>query len=95
MVNPQTVRPAELKIITRSSDQLEMLLFEWLEDIVYIKDADCRVFHDAFRKGFRQLIEVVRHREEFIHHRVQDLMQQRIRSTKSRCRSWSTFGRGR
>jgi SHS2 domain-containing protein len=47
MVDPLTVAPALTKTITRHGRSLEDLLFDWLADIVYLKDAEGLVFRDA------------------------------------------------
>lgn len=47
MVDPQTVAPTLTKSITRHGPSLEDLLFDWLADIVYLKDAEGLVFRDA------------------------------------------------
>lgn len=46
MANTQTVKPEISKEITLSADTIERLLFEFLEDIVVLKDTDVMVFHD-------------------------------------------------
>jgi SHS2 domain-containing protein len=47
MVNPQTVRPVERRMIERREETLEALLFEWLSEIVFLKDADAILFRDV------------------------------------------------
>jgi SHS2 domain-containing protein len=47
MANTQTVKPAITKEITLSADTIERLLFEFLEEIVVMKDTDEMVFHDV------------------------------------------------
>jgi SHS2 domain-containing protein len=46
MANTQTVKPEITKEITLNADTLERLLFEFLEEIVVIKDIDVMVFHN-------------------------------------------------
>ena len=46
MVNPKTVKPAIEKEIKKKEKAVEKLLFEFLEEIVYLKDAESMVFHD-------------------------------------------------
>ena len=47
MVDPRTVSAGLTKSITRHDQSLEELLFDWLADIVYLKDAEGLVFRDA------------------------------------------------
>ena len=47
MADPATVAPAVTKTLTRHDRNLPELLFDWLADIVYLKDAEGLVFHDA------------------------------------------------
>jgi len=46
MANTKTVKPAIKKEITLNADTIERLLFEFLEDIIVMKDTDTMVFHD-------------------------------------------------
>ena len=39
-VNTKTVQPTETRIITLKSDTIEMLLFDFLQEIIYLKDAE-------------------------------------------------------
>jgi SHS2 domain-containing protein len=47
MVAPETVAPSLAKSISRHDPSLEGLLFDWLADIVYLKDAPGLVFRDV------------------------------------------------
>jgi len=47
MVAPQTVSSKYTKAISRHDQSLEELLFDWLADIVYLKDAEGLVFRDV------------------------------------------------
>jgi SHS2 domain-containing protein len=47
LADPQTVAPALTRNVTRDSPSLPDLLFDWLADIVYLKDAECLVFRKA------------------------------------------------
>lgn len=47
LADPNTVAPALTKTITRHDRSLGDLLFDWLADIVYLKDAEGIVFRDA------------------------------------------------
>ena len=47
MVAPKTVAPTLTKSISRHDQSLEELLFDWLADIVYLKDAEWLVFRDV------------------------------------------------
>ncbi len=47
MVNPMTVRPCREKSIERRAPTMADLLFDWLSDIVYLKDAEGIVFREA------------------------------------------------
>ena len=44
MVDPSTVSPVSSHPIHRDQETLEDLLFDWLEEIVYLKDAKGLVF---------------------------------------------------
>ena len=45
MVDPTTVQPRWQKSIDRQSTSLPDLLFEWVSDLVYLKDLEGVVFH--------------------------------------------------
>jgi SHS2 domain-containing protein len=47
MVNPRTVSPGWSRIIEHEDQDLGDLLFDWLSDLVYLKDAEGVLFHDA------------------------------------------------
>lgn len=47
LADSRTVAPAVTKVITRHDPSVDALLFDWLADIVYLKDAEGMVFHDA------------------------------------------------
>ncbi len=47
MVAPETVAPRLTKSILRQDRSLQNLLFDWLADIVYLKDAEGLVFRDV------------------------------------------------
>jgi SHS2 domain-containing protein len=47
MADPRTVAPALTRTVARHDRSLPELLFDWLADIVYLKDAEGLVFHDA------------------------------------------------
>lgn len=47
MVNPDTVSPHWHRTIEHQAPDLASLLFDWLSDIVYLKDAHGVVFHEA------------------------------------------------
>ncbi|HLF54848.1 MAG TPA: archease [Candidatus Nanoarchaeia archaeon] len=47
MANTKTVKPAVKKEIEKKAKDIETLLFEFLEEIVYLKDKDAMVFHDV------------------------------------------------
>jgi SHS2 domain-containing protein len=47
LADPRTVAPALTKVVTRHDPSVDTLLFDWLADIVYLKDAEGMVFHDA------------------------------------------------
>lgn len=59
MANPKTVKPAIVKEIKKKETDIEKLLFEFLQEIVYLKDADAMVFHDAKVKVDEKKLEVV------------------------------------
>ncbi len=47
LADPQTVAPALTRTVSRHDPSLATLLFDWLGDIVYLKDAEALVFRDA------------------------------------------------
>ncbi len=47
LADPQTVPPALTRTISRHDRSLANLLFDWLECIVYLKDAEALVFREA------------------------------------------------
>jgi SHS2 domain-containing protein len=47
LADPATVAPAVSRSFTRHDRQLPDLLFDWLADLVFLKDAEGMVFHDA------------------------------------------------
>lgn len=47
MVNPVTVSASWQRVIERQETDLAALLFDWLSDIVYVKDAEGVVFREA------------------------------------------------
>ena len=47
MVDPATVAPTVSKTIVRHDRSLSELLFDWLADIVFLKDAEGLVFRNA------------------------------------------------
>jgi SHS2 domain-containing protein len=47
LVNPVTIAPTCRKTIEHRAPDLPSLLFDWLSDIVYLKDAEGLLFKDA------------------------------------------------
>ena len=47
MVDPQTVAEQWHRTITRQDTTLDDLIFDWLSDLVYIKNAEGMIFRDA------------------------------------------------
>jgi SHS2 domain-containing protein len=47
MANTKTIKPTIKKEIKKKAKKIEELLFEFLEEIVYLKDKDAIVFHDV------------------------------------------------
>jgi SHS2 domain-containing protein len=47
MVDPNTVASSWHRVVERKSSDLSALLFDWLSDIVYLKDAEGVVFREA------------------------------------------------
>ncbi len=47
MVNPDSVRPTWSRTVTLRSADFSELLFDWLSELVYLKDAEAVVFHHA------------------------------------------------
>ena len=46
MANTKTIKPLIIKEIKKHEENVEKLLFEFLEEIIYLKDAESMVFHD-------------------------------------------------
>lgn len=46
MANPKTVKPVRKFEFIKKEDNVERLLFEFLEEIVYLKDKEAAVFHE-------------------------------------------------
>ncbi len=46
-VNTDSVKPAEEIKIEKKAENIDKLLFEFLEEIIFIKDKDAIVFHDV------------------------------------------------
>ena len=46
LANPKTVKPHISKTIEKKADDVKALLFELLEEIIFLKDKDAMVFHD-------------------------------------------------
>ncbi len=47
MANPKSVKPKLERTIVKKTDNVETLLFEVLEEIIYLKDVDGMVFSDV------------------------------------------------
>ena len=47
MANPKTVKPAIVKEVKKKEKSVDKLLFDFLEEIVYLKDKDAMVFSDV------------------------------------------------
>lgn len=47
LANPATISTGWTRTIARQDSDLSALLFDWLSDLVYLKDAEGVVFHDA------------------------------------------------
>ncbi len=58
MANPKTVKPIIVKEIKKKEKTVEKLLFEFLEEIVYLKDKDAMVFHDIKVKVDEKKMEI-------------------------------------
>ncbi|MBW2970149.1 archease [Candidatus Woesearchaeota archaeon] len=59
MADPKTIKPKVKKIIKKKAKSIENLLFEFLEEIIYLKDKDAVVFNDVKVKVDEGKIEVV------------------------------------
>ncbi len=46
MANPQSIGTTWIQKIEREEETLEALLFDWLHELVYLKDAEGVLFHD-------------------------------------------------
>ena len=44
MVDPNGVRPTLQRIIRLRHTEIDQLLFDWLSELIYLKDADCVLF---------------------------------------------------
>jgi SHS2 domain-containing protein len=58
MANPKTVKPVVTKKFKKKAKTIDSLLFEFLEEIVYLKDKDAIVFHDVDAKVDEKKMEV-------------------------------------
>ena len=47
MVDPDTVRPTWRTTVTLRNRDFSELLFDWLSELVYLKDAEAVVFHEG------------------------------------------------
>jgi SHS2 domain-containing protein len=47
MVDPATVRPTEERTVELAAPSLDLLLFDWLSELIYLKDVEQLVFTDA------------------------------------------------
>ncbi|WP_447972289.1 archease [Nitrospira sp. Kam-Ns4a] len=47
MADPATIAPVQRRTVEREADSLGDLLFDWLSDIVYFKDAEGLLFREA------------------------------------------------
>ena len=59
MVDPATVSPSKTQTIEREDADLATLLFDWLADIVYLKDAQGLVFREASAAVRHDPVQVV------------------------------------
>ncbi len=61
LADPQTVQPVEEKKIHLENTDVEKLLFELLEEIIFLKDKDAFVYHDSTisitEKGDTQVLD--------------------------------------
>lgn len=58
MANPKSVKPKMEKTIVKKADTVESLLFEFLEEIIYLKDVDGMVFSDVLCAVDEKKLEV-------------------------------------
>ncbi len=58
LANPKTVKPDIVKEIKMKNKDASKLLFEFLEEIVYLKDKDAIVFHEITVKVDEKTMEV-------------------------------------
>lgn len=58
MANPKTIKPAKTFEFTKKENNVERLLFEFLEEIVYLKDKEAVVFHDVSVKVNEKTLEL-------------------------------------
>src|SRR5574341_296744 len=59
LANPKTVKSEIVKEIKKKEKTVEKLLFEFLEEIVFLKDKEAMVFHDIQVKVDEKKMEVV------------------------------------
>ncbi len=58
MANPKTVKPMIVKKIKKKESTIDKLLFEFLEEIIYLKDKVAMVFHDIDVKVDEKKLEL-------------------------------------
>lgn len=57
MANTKTIKPIITKTIRKKAKNIERLLFDFLEEIIYLKDKDAIVFHNIKAKVNEKKIE--------------------------------------
>ncbi len=80
MVDPASVAPNWTKAVRLAEATLEDLLFEWLNAIVFVKDADGVVFHDV-------RVAVGRDSEKTLWHLDGTLIGDRVDATRQTLRT--------
>ena len=94
MANPQTVKPHITKTIELEHEKLETLLFDFLQEFIYFKDADGIVFHDAkvmlkknktYKLSATVTADTVKHKEQELRNDVKavTMHQFKIEQTKT------------
>ncbi|MBI4145847.1 archease [Candidatus Woesearchaeota archaeon] len=58
MANPLTIKPNITREIHKKETSVEKLLFEFLEELIYLKDKDGMVYHDVKVKVDEKKLEV-------------------------------------
>ena len=73
MANPKTIKPHITKTLEFENEKLDSLLFDFLQEFIYLKDAEGIVFHDAkvmlkkgktYKLSAKITADTVKHKEQ-------------------------------